>query len=98
MKATSFIISDSKCVQGNYRKEYLKAYTSAFISRIKEVKEYESHDNEYLDIEEVQKAIRLLLKQNNEITGTEGFDPALSRYTKSYPYTPHLYSRNQYTL
>lgn len=82
MKATSFLIRDSKYVQGNYRKEYLKAYTIAFISRIKEVKESEAHDNEYLDIEEVQKAIRLLLKQNNEITGTEGFDPAFFQIYK----------------
>lgn len=82
MKASSFLISDSKYVQGNYRKGYLKAYTSAFISRIKEVKEYEAHDNEYLDIEEVQKAIGLLLKQDNEITGTEGFDPAFFQIYK----------------
>ncbi len=82
MKASSFLISDSKYVQGNYRKEYLKAYTSAFISRIKEVKEYEEHDNEYLDIEEVQKAIALLLKQDNEITGTEGFNPAFFQIYK----------------
>jgi uncharacterized protein (UPF0305 family) len=82
MKATSFLIRDSKYVPGNYRKEYLKAYTSAFISCIKEVKEYESHDNGYLDIEEVQKAIRLLLKQDNEITGTEGFDPAFFQIYK----------------
>ena len=82
MKASSFLISDSKYVQGNYRKEYLKAYTSAFISRIKEVKEYDAHDNEYLDIEEVQKAIGLLLKQDNEITGTEGFDPAFFQIYK----------------
>jgi uncharacterized protein (UPF0305 family) len=82
MKATSFLISDSQYVQGNYRTEYLKAYTSAFISRIKEVKEYESHDNENLDIEEVQKAIRLLLKQENEITGTDGFDPTFFQIYK----------------
>ena len=82
MKATSFLISDSQYVQGNYRKEYLKAYTSAFISRIKEVKEYKSHDNEYLDMEEVQKAIKLLLKQENEITGTDGFDPAFFQIYK----------------
>ena len=82
IKATSFLISDSKYVQGNYRKEYLKAYTSAFISRIKEVKEYKSHDNEYLDIEEVQKAIRLLLKQENEITGAEGFNPSFFQIYK----------------
>lgn len=82
MKATSFLISDSKYVQGNYRKEYLKTYTSAFISRIKEVKEYKAHDNEYLDIKEVQKAIGLLLKQDTEITGTEGFDPAFFQIYK----------------
>ena len=82
MKATSFLISDSQYVQGNYRKEYLKAYTSAFISRIREVKEYESRDNEYLDIEEVQKSIRLLLKQENEITGKDGFDPAFFQIYK----------------
>ena len=82
MKASSFLISDSKYVQGNYRKEYLKAYTSAFISRIKEVKEYEAHDNEYLDIEEVQKAIGLLLKQDNEITGTDGFDQSFFQIYK----------------
>ena len=82
IKANSFLISDSKYVQGNYRKEYLKAYTSAFISRIKDVKEYNLLNNEYLDKDDVQKAIKLLLKQENEITAPGGFDPAFFKIYK----------------
>ena len=82
MKATSFLISDSQYVQGSYRKEYLKAYTRTFISRIKEVKEYKSSDKKYLDIEEVQKAIKLLLKQESGITDNDGFDPAFFQIYK----------------
>ncbi|MBI4813238.1 MAG: DUF2115 domain-containing protein [Methanobacterium sp.] len=75
MQASSFLIQDARYVQGSYRKEYLKAYTIAFIARIKEVKEYQLIDNGYLDVQEVQEAIGLLLKQENEVTGVDGFDP-----------------------
>ena len=97
MTASSFLISDFKYVQGNYRKEYLKTYTSAFISRIKEVKEYEACDNEYLDIEEVQKAIGLLLKQDNEITGTEGFESILFPDIQNHIIIHHIYNRRTST-
>ena len=80
-------------MQGNYRKEYLKAYTSAFISRIREVKEYESRDNEYLDIEEVQKSIRLLLKQENEITGKGGFRSSLFPDIQNHILIHHIYTQ-----
>jgi uncharacterized protein (UPF0305 family) len=75
MQASSFLKEDSKYVQGNYRKEYLKYYTLAFITRIKEVKEHQTDSNEYLDVEELQEAIALLLKQETEETGEGGFDP-----------------------
>ena len=76
MQASAFLINDAKYVQGSYRKAYIEAYTLAFITRIKEVKEHQTDDNEYLDVEKVQEAIELLLKQENEVTGADGFDPA----------------------
>ena len=76
MQASSFLIEDARYVQGSYRKEYLQAYTLAFITRIKEVKEHQPDDNKYLDVQEVHEAISLLLKQENEVTGAGGFDPA----------------------
>ncbi len=75
MQASLFLIDDSKYVQGSYRKEYLKSYTLAFITRIKEVKEHQTITNEYLDVEELHEAIEMLLKQENEATGEGGFDP-----------------------
>lgn len=82
MQASNFLINDARYVQGSYRKEYLKSYTLAFIARIKEVKEHQPGDNEYLDVEEVQEAIKLLLKQENEVTGADGFDPAFFQIYK----------------
>lgn len=82
MQASSFLIKDARYVQGNYRKEYLKAYTSAFINRIKEVKEHQPDSNEQLDVEEVQEAIILLLEQEKEATGIDGFDPAFFQIYK----------------
>ncbi|MDY9923646.1 DUF2115 domain-containing protein [Methanobacterium sp.] len=82
MQASSFLIQDAQYVQGSYRKEYLKAYTIAFITRIKEVKEHQLNDNGFLDVQEVQEAISLLLKQENEVTGADGFDPAFFQIYK----------------
>jgi uncharacterized protein (UPF0305 family) len=82
MQASSFLIEDARYVQGSYRKEYLKAYTLAFITRIKEVKEHQQDDNKYLDVQEVHEAISLLLKQEREVTGADGFDPAFFQIYK----------------
>lgn len=83
MQASNFLINDARYVQGSYRKEYLKSYTLAFITRIKEVKEHQPDDNEeYLDVEEVHQAVALLLKQENEVTGQDGFDPAFFQIYK----------------
>lgn len=82
MQASAFLIEDSRYVQGSYREEYLKAYTLAFITRIKEVKEHQTDNNEYLDVEKVQEAITQLLNQENNATGEDGFHPAFFQIYK----------------
>jgi uncharacterized protein (UPF0305 family) len=79
MQASLFLIDDARYVQESYRKEYLKAYTLAFITRIKEVKEYKSVDASHLEVPEVKEALELLLKQEKVATGADGFDPIFFR-------------------
>lgn len=82
MQASAFLINDAKYVQGSYRKAYIEAYILAFINRIKEVKEHQTDDNEYLDIDEVHEAIILLLNQETEASGVDSFDPAFFQIYK----------------
>jgi len=82
MQASLFLMEDARYVQESYRKEYLKAYNLAFITRIKEVKEHQPDDNEYLDVKKVQEAINLLRNQENEVTGADGFDPTFFQIYK----------------
>jgi uncharacterized protein (UPF0305 family) len=82
MQASLFLIKDSRYVQESYRKEYLKAYTLAFITRIKEVKEHELIDDSHLDVHEVKEAIKLLLEQEKVATGVDGFDPVFFQIYK----------------
>ena len=79
MQASLFLMEDSKFVQENYRREYLKSYTSAFIVRIKEVKEHSSTENKILDVGDVKEAVEILLKQENELKQLEVFDPVFFR-------------------
>jgi uncharacterized protein (UPF0305 family) len=78
----SLLIKDARYVQESYRKEYLKAYKLAFITRIKEVKEHEIIDDSHLDVHEVKEAIELLLEQEKVATGVDGFDPVLFQIYK----------------
>jgi uncharacterized protein (UPF0305 family) len=61
IEASLFLISDSVYVQENYRRRMIEAYTSGFITRIKEVKEHNPKDETLLDVEEVKEAVDLLL-------------------------------------
>jgi uncharacterized protein (UPF0305 family) len=79
MQASLFLIDDARYVQESYRKEYLKAYTLAFITRIKEVKEYKLINNSHIDVLEVKEALELLLEQEKVATGADGFDPIFFR-------------------
>ncbi|AUB58056.1 MAG: DUF2115 domain-containing protein [Methanobacterium sp.] len=82
MQASLFLIDDAQFIQGSYRQEYVKAYTLAFINRIKEVKEYNQYNNEYLDVQEVQDAVILLLEQEKQAGSEDGFDPAFFQIYK----------------
>jgi uncharacterized protein (UPF0305 family) len=82
MQASYFLIEDAQYIQGSYRKEYIKAYTTAFITRIKEVKEHPQYDNTSLDLQEVQDAVTLLLEQEKQATGENGFDPVFFQIYK----------------
>lgn len=82
MQASSFMIKDSQFVQSGYREEFIKAYTRGFITRIKEVKEYQLDHDGKLDLEEVKEAILLLLTQEEERTGNGNFSPAFFKIYK----------------
>jgi uncharacterized protein (UPF0305 family) len=82
MQATLFIIKDAQCIQGSYRKEYINAYTSAFITRIREVKEHQIVDTDYLDVEGVHEAVELLLEQEKLAAKEDGFDPVFFQIYK----------------
>jgi len=74
MQASLFLVNDAKYVQESYRKEYLKSYTSAFITRVKEIVGIEVN-NDNLDSIKVKEAISLLINQEEIATGENGFDP-----------------------
>jgi Uncharacterized protein conserved in archaea len=82
MHASTFMIKDAQFVQSSYREEFIKAYTRGFITRIKEVKEYQLDHDGKLDLEEVKEAIILLLTQEKEQTGENSFDPTFFRIYK----------------
>jgi uncharacterized protein (UPF0305 family) len=82
IEASLFLISDSVYVQENYRRRMIEAYTSGFITRIKEVKEHNPKDETLLDVEEVKEAVDLLLNQEEEASKRDDFNPAFSRIYK----------------
>lgn len=82
MQASYFLIDDAQYIQGSYRKEYIKSYTLAFITRIKEVKEHQPCDNNCLDVREIHDAISLLLEQEKQAANEDGFDPAFFQIYK----------------
>lgn len=49
MMATAYMRKDGEFVHKNYREKYLKVYIKYFIMRMKEVKEFEDHDNSPID-------------------------------------------------
>ncbi len=79
MQASSFMIKDARFVHSGYREEFIEAYTRGFITRIKEVKEYQLDHDRKLDLEGVKEAISLLLTQEEDQTGADGFNPAFFR-------------------
>jgi len=82
MQASLFLIKDARYVQKSYRKEYLKAYTLGFVTRIKEVKEHELINDSHLDAQKVKEAIKLLLEQEKVAVGVDGFDPVFFQIYK----------------
>jgi uncharacterized protein (UPF0305 family) len=79
IKASLFLIEDSKYVQTGYRKEFIKSYTQAFLTRIKEVKECKMENDSSVDFQELEKALKLLKEQKENGEVIEGFDSALFR-------------------
>ncbi len=55
MKASIFLSEDAKYVQGSYKKEYLKSYNEAFITRLKVLKEDKKDYIEQVDYEKLTK-------------------------------------------
>ena len=67
MKASIFLSEDAKYVQGNYREEYIKSYTEAFITRLKVLKDDKEEYNEYINCEKLQEAVELLNEQEIQV-------------------------------
>lgn len=76
MKASIFLSDDSKYVQKSYREEYLHAYTEAFITRIKVLKDDKEEYRGDLDNAKLKEALSLLNDQESQIKLGVGFDPS----------------------
>ena len=75
MKASIFLSEDAKYVQGSYKKEYLKSYNEAFITRLKILKDDKKDYKDQVDCKKVQEAVHLLNEQEAQVNAGEGFDP-----------------------
>ena len=75
MQASIFLSEDAKYVQGSYKKEYLKSYTEAFITRLKVLKDDKEEYEGTVDCEKLQEAVKLLDEQETQVKMGEGFDP-----------------------
>lgn len=82
MKASNFLIEDAKYVQSSYRKEYLKSYTEAFISRLKVLKDDKTHYDDHINTCELKEAVDLLEEQESQVDAGKGFDPHFFRIYK----------------
>ncbi len=63
MTAHAYLVDEGKYVQGNYREEYLKAYSKGFILRVKEIRDNKSKFKGTLDKNEFKEALELLNEQ-----------------------------------
>lgn len=75
ISASIFLSEDAKYVQGSYRKEYLKSYTEAFITRLKVMKDDKEEYKGHVDCEKLKDAVNLLNEQEVQVNAGEGFDP-----------------------
>jgi len=75
MQASVFLSEDAKYVQASYRKEYLKSYTEAFITRLTILKDDKEEYKGPVDYNELKDAIELLNEQESQISEGIGFDP-----------------------
>lgn len=75
MQASLFLVNDARYVQESYRKEYLKSYTSAFITKVKSMIGKEVKEDINLESSKVKEAVILLSEQEEEASGANGFDP-----------------------
>lgn len=75
MKASIFLSEDAKYVQGSYKKEYLKSYNEAFITRLKVLKDDKEDYKGQVDYKNIQEAVKLLNEQESQVEAGEGFDP-----------------------
>ena len=72
------IQQEADCIHTSYKKEYIKAETG-FMIRIGEVKDDDIHYNGSVDVEELNRAIDLLVEQGKMVGDMEDPDPAFVR-------------------
>lgn len=63
MAAHAYLVDEGKYVQGNYREEYLKAYSKGFILRVKEIRDSKGKFEGIVDPDELKEALELLNEQ-----------------------------------
>ncbi len=63
MTAHAYLVDEGKYVQGNYREEYLQAYSKGFILRVKEIRDNKGKFEGFVEPEEIQEALELLNEQ-----------------------------------
>ncbi|MGB9980050.1 DUF2115 family protein [Methanobacterium sp.] len=61
--AHAYLVDEGKYVQGNYREEYLKAYSKGFILKVKEIKDNKGKFKGKVNMEALKEALKLLNKQ-----------------------------------
>jgi uncharacterized protein (UPF0305 family) len=66
MLASAYIQEDAKYMPAGYREEFVETFTRAFITRFKDIKEDKENYEGYIDNNNLQEFIKLLLKQIKE--------------------------------
>ncbi len=66
MLASAYIQEDAKYMHAGYREEFVETFTRAFITRFKDIKEDKENYEGYIDNNNLQEFIKLLLKQIKE--------------------------------
>lgn len=66
MNASAFLREDAKYMQKKYREDYIKRFTVAFFSRLRELKNDETDYEGHIDIQKLNEMLKVLKIQEKE--------------------------------